>query len=152
MQKYILVSSVGKGSQELNSFDDALFQSKIANYNLVKISSILPPNAKRCETIDLKEGSILHTAYAQITIKEKGEHVAVAVAVGIPQNPQNIGVIMEFSAHCDKMQAEANVKAMVLEAMNLRGYAVSDILCASSEATGNGNEFITAFAALAIWD
>ena len=59
---------------------------------------------------------------------------------------------MEFSAHCDKMQAEANVKAMVLEAMNLRGYAVSDILCASSEATGNGNEFITAFAALAIWD
>lgn len=147
MTKYILVSSVGKGSQELSSFDDALFQSKIANYNLVKISSILPAGAKQCKAIKLKEGSILPTAYAHITTKEKGEQIAAAIAVGIPQSSKHVGVIMEFSEHCDKTQAEKRVKAMVLEAMRLRGYDISDLLCASAEAIGNGKEFITAFAA-----
>ena len=39
---------------------------------------------------------------------------------------------MEFSGRCDKMQAEASVIAMVLEAMFIRGYEISDIICASA--------------------
>ena len=152
MKKYILVSSVGVGSHELNSFDNALFQSKIANYNLVKISSILPINAKLCKRIDLEEGCILYTAYAQITTKQMGEHIAAAVAVGIPKNKQNIGVIMEYSSFCNKAQAEDTVKNMVLEAMKLRGYEIAEIQCVSAETVGNGKEYSTAFAALAIWD
>lgn len=151
MKKFFLTSGVGDGQYALTSFDRALYNSKIANYNLVKISSILPPHATLVDRIDLSEGSILHTAYARITTKSKGEHVAAAVAVGIPEDSKNIGVIMEFSDYCNKAQAEEIVKNMVLESMRLRGYAVSNILCASSEATGDGNQYITAFAALAIW-
>ena len=39
---YILVTGVGNVKFQLVSFDKALFASKIANYNLVKVSSILP--------------------------------------------------------------------------------------------------------------
>lgn len=75
MKKHILVWERKSGT---NSFDDVLFLSKIANYNL--ISSILPSNAKQCKAIGLKEGDFFHTAHAHINTK-KEEQITAAVVV-----------------------------------------------------------------------
>lgn len=128
-----------------------MLNSGVANYNLVKISSILPANAKQKSKIDLVDGSVLYAAYASKSSNKKGETVSAAVAVGIPANSQNIGTIMEFSGFCDKTNAEKIVKEMVVEAMNIRGYDIKDILFASAEACGDGEKYVTAFATLAIW-
>ena len=152
MKKYCLLSSTGIGRTKLTSFDNALLNSNIANYNLVKVSSILPARAKRAELVDIEEGSILHTAYASLTTSKDNERIAATVAVGIPEDPQKVGVIMEYSDYCSKELAEERIRAMVKEAMDSRGYSISKILCASADAVGNVSEFVTVFAALAMWD
>lgn len=150
-KNYLISSSCGYGSTALTSFDNALLCSGIANYNLVKISSILPPNAVRQEMIDLPEGSIIHTAYACLSSNQKDVVFSAAIAVGIPKDKTKIGVIMEFSDYCDKLYAEKCAKKMVEEAMQNRGYEIEEILCVSSEASCDGTEFISVIAAISIW-
>jgi len=42
-KKYFLTKGVGTDRHKLNSFELALRNAKIAPYNLVRVSSILPP-------------------------------------------------------------------------------------------------------------
>lgn len=148
---YYLTNSVGRGKTEITSFDDALFYSGISNYNLVKISSILPAYSKEKSIVDLKQGNILHTAFTSKCTHKKGELISSAIAVGLPINKNNIGVIMEFSGNCNKETAKEIVKKMVIEAMDKRGYEIDEIQYQISESVGNGKDYITTFAALAIW-
>ena len=46
--------SVGKTS--LTSFDNALLMAGVGNTNLMRVSSILPPNCKAIEPFALKQG------------------------------------------------------------------------------------------------
>lgn len=61
--QYTLVSSVGSGSTELNAFDNALCNAGVGNYNLVKVSSILPPMSKEKKIVGGVDGGILPIAY-----------------------------------------------------------------------------------------
>lgn len=116
---YILVSGVGNDKFQLVSFDKALFASKIANYNLVKVSSILPPNCKEAHEVTVRQGTILFTAYASISSCEQGI-ISAAVGVGIPQSTDKIGVIMEFSCRDCESMAIRQVREMVENSMELR--------------------------------
>ena len=149
--KFLLTSSVGTGETILTSFDNALYQSGIANYNLVKISSILPANPILVKHVTIKEGSVLYTAYASLTTKEK-KQIAAAVAVGIPQDETKVGVIMEYSGYCNKETAEKMVRTMVEESMAFRGYRIKEILSEAAEAINDGNQYVTVLAALPIWN
>lgn len=57
-QSYMLVSGIGKAEYPLVTFDNALRDAGIGDYNLVKVSSILPPKCIRKNVIDIKQGSI----------------------------------------------------------------------------------------------
>jgi arginine decarboxylase len=146
-----MCASSGKGQFELTSFDDALNNSNIANYNIVKVSSILPKNSIKRDRIEIDEGNILHTAFAAISSNKKGDIISAAIAVGIPNDNLKIGVIMEYSDNCNKAEAEQKVKEMVKEAMNNRNYEIKEILLTSKEILCEGNGYVTAFAALAMW-
>jgi arginine decarboxylase len=149
---FLLCSGCGNGETELTSFDNALLRSGIANYNLVKVSSILPAGAVRKDKVTLTEGSILYTAYASKTIIGQGNIASAAVAVGIPTESDNIGVIMEFSGDCRKTDAEENARQMVEEAMKARGYEIKEILCTATEIVGCDKKYSTVLAALAMWE
>ena len=41
-KNYTIVSGVGKGLTSLSAFDNALLNAGVGDYNLVKVSSILP--------------------------------------------------------------------------------------------------------------
>lgn len=151
MNSFHLCSSVGKGKSKLTSFDNALLVSGVANFNLVKISSILPPHLLQSDKVNLPEGSILYTAFANISTCEKDRVISAAIAVGIPNNPNDIGVIMEFADNCGVDDAKRIVSDMVIEAMNNRKIKIKEILCEASEGIGDGLEYVTAFAALAMW-
>jgi arginine decarboxylase len=152
LNKYLLCASEGHGDFPLTSFDDALRNSHIANYNLVKVSSILPAGAMRQNGVDIIEGSVLHTAFAFKTSNEKGQLISAAVAIGIPEDTSKIGVIMEYSDCCTKEDAEQKIKEMVKEAMAKRGYKVKEILVKSHQVVCTSEGYSTAFAALAMWE
>lgn len=151
MKNYYITSGVGYGNTELNSFDSALFNSGVANYNLVRISSILPAAAEERAVISLKEGGVLHTAYASISTNLLNQTVSSAIAVGIPVENTKVGVIMEFSDYCTKEIAKKKVIEMVNEAMKMRSYQVKEIKTSVVEATSKESPFVTAFAGIAIW-
>lgn len=48
---YTMVSGVGYGKTKLTAFDNALQYAKVGDYNLIKVSSILPPKAKEANKI-----------------------------------------------------------------------------------------------------
>jgi arginine decarboxylase len=41
----IISSSLGSGQTELSAFDDALYKAGVANFNLVRLSSVIPPQS-----------------------------------------------------------------------------------------------------------
>lgn len=45
-KKVFLTKGVGKHKEQLSSFELALRNAKIANFNLVRVSSIFPPGCK----------------------------------------------------------------------------------------------------------
>lgn len=151
MKKYTVFSSIGVGSTKLNSFDDALICSKVANYNLVKISSILPAGSEKCNFVNLEEGAILHTAYASITSKEKNTVCSASIGIAIPTEPTRVGIIMEFSGFCTKNIAEETVKNMLTEAMVKRNYEIKEFQIVSSETISDGSNYFTALAGISIW-
>lgn len=149
--KYYITCGNGHGAIPLTSFESALLRSGIANYNLVKISSILPAGSTECDCVSLKEGSILHTAYASLTSNQEGATISAAVGVAIPQDDSKVGVIMEYSAYCDKQEALDRIHLMLKEAMKNRGYLIKEIKSVASELIVPKDGYVTAFAALSIW-
>src|SRR6266852_8927792 len=85
-----------EGGTALNAFDNALLAAGIGNINLLKVSSILPPEVPVVELPKIKPGALVPTAYAAITSEVPGEVVAAAVGWALPEDPAKNGVIMEF--------------------------------------------------------
>src|SRR5436309_3406932 len=95
-----------EGGTPLNAFDNALLAAGIGNINLVKISSILPPEVPDIELPKIKLGALIPTAYAAMTSEKPGETVAAAVGYAIPDDPAKNGVIMEFHGYATREHAE----------------------------------------------
>ena len=132
---FTFVKGIGKDyKNELLSFDTALYSAGIGNYNIVRVSSILPPKAVEKKSIEVLKGSVLYVAYATATIYGAGR-IASAISVGIPKNPLEIGVIMEHSASNDKKTVIECSREMVRNAMEYRGIAIDDILSVGVEVT-----------------
>lgn len=146
---YKIVSGVGLGKYELIAFDAALQNAGIGNFNLVKVSSVLPPKAMYCEDIPKEYGSIMYTAYASLVIKY-GESGQTAVAVAVPQNSSDNGVIFEYSSK-QGGDAEAIVEAMCIEAMADRKLSILQIIKSSQDISGTEDMFTAAISAVVMW-
>src|SRR5437016_1475433 len=73
-----------EGGTTLNAFDNALLAAGIGNINLIKVSSILPPEVPVIDLPKIKLGALVPTAYAAMTSETPGEIIAAAVLYGIP--------------------------------------------------------------------
>lgn len=151
MQNYYVNAGHGTGEEELNSFDDALLNAGVGNYNLVKVSSILPIGAQRKNQVDIEKGNILHVAYASISSNSYNDIIAAAVAIGVPNNNTDVGVIMEYSGHCTKECAESKVISMVEKAMAIRKSSIKKIVSYSTQCCIKDGWYHTAFAVVALW-
>jgi arginine decarboxylase len=116
-----------EGGTALNAFDNALLAAGLGNINLVKVSSIIPPDVDIIELPKLKPGTLVPTAYAAITSDVPGQAVAAAVGYAVPDDPAKPGVIMEFHDVADRLTAEASVRQMLVEAFEVRGEAIREL-------------------------
>jgi arginine decarboxylase len=133
---FFLTSGSGEASTELNAFDAALLDAKIGDTNLVKMSSILPPLAEEIEPYELPKGSLVPLAYGDRTSSEPGTTISASVAVGIPVNPSDAGLIMECSRVGEPGPCEMAVREMVREGMEvIRGVRIREIKSISATLT-----------------
>jgi len=116
-----------EGSTPLNAFDNALLAAGIGNINLVRISSILPPDVQLVPLPRIKPGAIVPTAYAAQTSEVPGEVVAAAVGWARPEDPGKNGVIMEFHDKATREEAERMIVQMLGEAFRVRGGRIRDM-------------------------
>lgn len=96
--KIHLVSALGKGNTELGAFDNALMEMGICNYNLIRLSSVIPPNAQiiipgKYETPSSEYGDRLYCVYAEIRSSKVGE--ALGSCVGWYQHENGSGLFVE---------------------------------------------------------
>jgi pyruvoyl-dependent arginine decarboxylase len=95
-KQFFLVSGGSDGETPLNAFDRSLIVSGVGDLNLVRMSSILPPGCTQCEPFTISPGTLIPVAYADITSSKVGTILATAVAVGIPVDKSQVGLIMEY--------------------------------------------------------
>jgi arginine decarboxylase len=116
-----------EGGTALNAFDNALLAAGIGNINLLKVSSILPPEVPVVELPKIKPGALVPTAYAAMTSDTPGETVAAAVGYAVPDDPAKNGVIMEFHGVASREEAERQIRAMLDEAFRVRGETIAEM-------------------------
>lgn len=126
---FCLVRGASEGRTRLNAFDNALLNAGVGDTNLMRMSSILPPDAEQIDIKDLKlpKGGLIPLAYASIDATTPGRLISSAVAVGIPEDPELPGVIMEFEDHAGLDTVEQIVRQMVIDAFDFRDRKLKEI-------------------------
>lgn len=147
-RKFTVMAGTAEGPTRLNAFDNALLDAGIGNLNLLRVSSILPPNSIEVAKLEVLPGSLLPTAYGTITSETPGEIISAAVAVGIGESDQ-YGVIMEFSGRCSKEEAEETVHEMARAAFRQRDRQLTRVIVRGAE--HRVESIGCAFAAVALW-
>lgn len=147
---FCLVTGSGTDSYAISSFDSALLDAGLGNYNLVRVSSILPPNCTQRNEVLLPDGSVLFIAYATLTT-HADELIASAIAVAIPRNAEQCGVIMEYSNRTSKKDAVKTARDLAENAMRKRHIAVDTILSSGIEIQGKDTVFSTTFAGISMF-
>jgi arginine decarboxylase len=120
-------AGVAEGGTPLNAFDNALLAAGIGNVNLVKVSSIVPPDVDIVDLPAIKPGAIVPTAYAAMTGETPGETISAAVGYALPEDRTKAGVIMEYHDRADRATAERAVRAMLAEAFAVRGERIREL-------------------------
>ncbi|KAB2951860.1 arginine decarboxylase, pyruvoyl-dependent [Heliorestis acidaminivorans] len=146
-KKYFITAASAEGKSKLTAFDNALLKAGIGNVNLVRVSSILPPEAEFAPGMKIPPGSLVPTAYGSIVSEIPGETISAAIAVGVSE--ESFGVIMEFTGKCSKEEAEATITRMVKEAFEVRAMELKEIKVNAVE--HKVEKIGCAFAAAPLW-
>lgn len=147
-KRFTLVAASAEGQTELTAFDKALLFAGVGNVNLLKVSSILPPEAEYMPEPVVRPGSLLPIAYSSLVSDKPGDLIAAAVGVGISVR-DHYGVIMEFSGFCSKEEAEEIASEMVREAFDARGLPLNQKLIKSVD--HNVEKIGCVFAGVPLW-
>src|SRR3970282_1643908 len=97
--KVFLTKGIGKHREKLTSFEMALRDAKIAEFNLVKVSSIVPP---ACKIIPLnmgyqtlQRGEIVYCVLSENSSNEPHRLIAASIGVAIPKAEHLHGYLSE---------------------------------------------------------
>ena len=94
-----LTKGVGKHKEKLTSFEMALRDAGIAAQNLVKVSSIFPPNCQMISRMKgeamLRPGQILFVVLSEQATNEPNRLIAASVGVALPNDKSTHGYLSE---------------------------------------------------------
>jgi arginine decarboxylase len=102
-KKQFFTKGVGIHREKLTSFELALRNAQIACYNLVRVSSIYPPNCKIISIKDgvkeLEPGQIVHVVMSESATAEPNRLIAASVGVAIPKDSNTFGYLSEHHSY-----------------------------------------------------
>ncbi|HEV3112466.1 MAG TPA: arginine decarboxylase, pyruvoyl-dependent [Candidatus Binataceae bacterium] len=97
-----LTKGVGKHREKLTSFELALRDARIAEFNIVRVSSIFPPG---CKLISIQEGlkqltpgQVVYAVMYDNATNEPHRLVAASVGLAIPANKDQYGYLSEHKS------------------------------------------------------
>jgi len=97
-----LTKGVGKHKEQLSSFELALRNAKIANLNLVRVSSIFPPGCRMLPRNKglkyLTDGQVIFTVMSSNSTNEPNRLVSASVGLAIPNDRTKYGYLAEHKA------------------------------------------------------
>lgn len=100
--KMFLTKGVGKHREKLRSFEAALRKAGIEKYNLVRVSSILPPG---CRIISrekalalLNPGEIIFCVICDNSTNERNRLMAASIGIAVPTEKEQYGYLSEHHA------------------------------------------------------
>ena len=101
--KMFLTKGVGRATAKLASFEAALRDAGIAEYNLVRVTSIFPP---RCKIISrdhgvklLDPGQILFIVLADNATNEPNRLIASSIGLAMPKDKNTYGYLSEHHSY-----------------------------------------------------
>ena len=98
-RRVFLTKGVGKHRNRLQSFELALGRAGVEKCNLVRVSSILPPNCKitaRSRGIDqLRPGQVVFVVLAEASTNEPSRLVGAGIGMALPADRKQYGYISE---------------------------------------------------------
>lgn len=102
-KKVFFTKGVGYHAKELQSFEYALRDAGISQFNLSTISSILPPYCQevpRNEGLNLlKDGQIVFLVMARACAEEKNRLISASIGVAKPKDISHYGYLSEHHAY-----------------------------------------------------
>lgn len=94
-----LTKGVGRHKEKLASFELALRKAGIAQFNLVSVSSIFPPQCKIISKAEglkrLHPGQILFVVKSQTQTNEPHRLISASIGVARPTDPEQFGYLSE---------------------------------------------------------
>lgn len=97
--KNFFTKGVGIAKEQLNSFELALRNAGIEKFNIVSVSSILPPGCKKISKEKgleyLKPGEIVHCVLARNATNEPNRLIAASIGCAVPAGEGQYGYLSE---------------------------------------------------------
>ncbi|KYH38656.1 MAG: hypothetical protein AYL31_010990 [Candidatus Bathyarchaeota archaeon B26-1] len=115
------VSSVSK----LNAFDLALKDAGIEHCNIVKVSSILPPNCREVDRKPLPIGAITYAVLARMD-GSSGSTISAGIAWAHEEN-NSYGIVAEAKGYMDEKTMRGVLKSRIEEMARARGIKIGKI-------------------------
>lgn len=102
-KEMFLTRGVGRHREKLASFELALRDANIAEYNIVRVSSIFPPGCRMTPKKDgvnkLQAGQVLFTVVAESSTNEPHRLIASSIGVAIPRDSEHYGYLSEHHGY-----------------------------------------------------
>ena len=96
---FFLTKGVGTHKDALQSFELALRNAQIEKFNLVSVSSIIPPGCKHLSIEKgaeiLKPGEIVYVVLSKNATNEPNHVITASIGVALPSNNNNYGYLSE---------------------------------------------------------
>ena len=101
--RIFLTKGVGRHREKLQSFEMALRHARIANFNLVRVSSIFPPGcriiSRSLGVTNLRPGQIVYCVLSDNATNEPNRLVAASIGLSTPKSPDSHGYLSEHHSY-----------------------------------------------------
>lgn len=120
-----LATAVGRGNTELGAFDAALVGAGVANFNLIRLSSVIPPNSRvlQVDTCPFTAaggwGDRLYAVYAEQRTSIPGEQAWAGVG-WCQDSDTGRGLFVEHEGSAED-EVRANIMASLNDLQSVRG-------------------------------
>jgi arginine decarboxylase len=128
--KLFVAAAVGRGSTELAAFDDALIQAGVANFNLIRLSSVVPPGSEivvvdRIPPVDdARWGDRLYVVYAEQRTSTAGAEAWAGVG-WVQDERTGRGLFVEHEGGCESSVRGA-ITASLADLQHHRGASLGE--------------------------
>lgn len=149
-RKYFVTSGVGTSRVSfLNSFDEALKNAGISEYNLVPVSSIIPRGAIEVERGEVEPGTITFVVMARDD-GYSGDLISAGVAVGkvVKSDGTRYGLVAEGHGAYTRGEIEQIVIERLKEMAKTRNVEIESVKVEAISTMAPKNTYTTVIAAV----